>query len=129
MSETSLACAVVATVKTAAAETIILFTSVPQQSRGANIRDSTKITEPQDEDPDSETRARVKKFQIVQIFFNVTAWSLRNPIEVLLGRPPVTGFSLPACQDPMRINDAVSRQRAARQSIKIKRGKRYDSTS
>ena len=51
MSETSLACAVVATVKTAAAETIILFTSVPQQSRGANIRDSTKITEPLNEDP------------------------------------------------------------------------------
>jgi hypothetical protein len=85
--------------------------------------------EPRDEDPDSDTLVQIEKFPIVQTFLNVTAWSPCNPIEVLLGCPPVTGFSLPACQDPMRINDAVSRQRAARQSIKIKRGKRYDSTS
>jgi hypothetical protein len=51
MSESSPACAAVATVKTAAADKIVLFTSVPQKWRGANIRDSTKITEPQDDDP------------------------------------------------------------------------------
>jgi hypothetical protein len=51
MSESSPACAAVATVKTAAADRIIRFTNVPQQLRGANIRDSTKITEPLNEDP------------------------------------------------------------------------------
>jgi hypothetical protein len=38
-------------VKTVAANKMVVFTSVPQKLRGANIRESTKMTEPQDDDP------------------------------------------------------------------------------